>query len=152
MISNRISAENKGGPSPFISATDAPAFMKHKYHAYYYWVVIHELLGHGTGRMLTQDGPESFNFDPKHPPINPLNGEAIRSWYRPGQTWTGLFGDIATTVDECRAELVGAYLMSDKELLKMFGFTNDSDITADNRKTLSIFPHVKFVREPIAKL
>lgn len=42
--------------------------------------------------------------------------------------------------------------MSDKELLKMFGFTNDSDITADNRKTLSIFPHVKFVREPIAKL
>lgn len=121
--------------------------MKHKYHAYYYWVVIHELLGHGTGRMLTQDGPESFNFDPKHPPINPLNGEAIRSWYRPGQTWTGLFGDIATTVDECRAELVGAYLMSDKELLEMFGFTNDSDIAADARKTLSIFPHVKLVGE-----
>lgn len=142
MISNRISAENKGGPSPFISAADAPAFMKHKYHAYYYWVVLHELLGHGTGRMLTQDGPESFNFDAKNPPINPLNGEAVRSWYRPGQTWTGLFGDIATTVDECRAELVGAYLMSDKELLEMFGFTDDSESTADDSKTLRHLLHI----------
>ena len=85
--------------------------------------------------MLTQGGPESFNFDPKNPPVNLLTGEAMRSRYRPGQTWTGLFGDIATTVDERRAELVGAYLMSDKELLEMFGFTDDSEITADDRKS-----------------
>ena len=87
--------------------------------------------------MLTQGGPESFNFDPKNPLVNLLTGEAIRSWYRPGQTRTGLFGDIATTVDECRAELVGAYFMSDTELLEMFGFTDDSEITADDRKSTS---------------
>ena len=54
------------------------------------------------------------------------------SWYKPGQTWTGEFGDLATTVDECRAELVGAYLMDDPELLEMFGFTEASDIRAED--------------------
>lgn len=46
-----------------------------------------------------------------------------------------MFGELATTVDECRAELVGAYLMDDAELLAMFGFTADSEITAQDRKT-----------------
>jgi dipeptidyl-peptidase-3 len=56
----------------------------------------------------------------------------IVSWYKPGQTWTGRFGDLATTVDECRAELMGAYLMYDQELLALFGFTSEVDITAED--------------------
>jgi hypothetical protein len=32
--------------------------------------------------------------------------------------------------DECRAELVGAYLMDDAELLGLFGYTATSEITA----------------------
>ena len=68
------------------------------------------------------------------PPISPLTGEPIATWYRPGQTWTGQFADLATTVDECRAELVGAYLMDDKELLGLFGFNEESEITAEDGK------------------
>ena len=63
-----------------------------------------------------------------------LNRNPIDSWYRPGQTWTGLFGDIATTVDECRAECVGAYLMSDTELLALFGYTIETDVTCKDCK------------------
>lgn len=139
MISNSIAAEKTSKRNPTaacIHPSEAERFLKHKDPAFYLWVVFHELLGHGTGKLLMQDGPKSFNFDIQKPPINPLTGRPIDCWYRPGQTWTGLFGDIATSVDECRAECVGAYLMSDKELLALFGFTDESEITAADRVCL----------------
>ena len=98
-------------------------------------VVLHELLGHGTGKMMIEESNGKFNFDPEKPPINPLTGAPITSWYRPGQTWTGQFADLATTVDECRAELVGAYLMDDVELLSLFGFNESSDSTPEDCTT-----------------
>ena len=101
----------------YVSQPEEEMFYNHKEHAFYLWVVFHELLGHGTGKLLVENSDGSFNFDIQNPPTNPLNGKPVDSWYRPGETWTGLFGDIATTVDECRAECVGAYLMSDPEIL-----------------------------------
>lgn len=97
-----------------------------------WWVVLHELLGHGTGKMMAQDANGQYNFNMNDPPVNPLTGKPIESWYKPGQTWTGQFGDLATTVDECRAELVGTYLMDDVELLDLFGFNSSSEITAED--------------------
>lgn len=67
--------------------------------------------------MLVQEDEERYNFDISRSPMNPLTGRPISSWYGPGQTWTGQFADLATTVDECRAELVGAYLMDDMDNL-----------------------------------
>lgn len=112
-------------------------FQRHKFPAYYYWVVLHELLGHGTGKLMRQVSEEDFNFDVQDLPISPLTSRPITSWYRPGQTWTGQFGDLATTVDECRAELVGAYLMNDAELLGLFGFNDTSEISANDRKPIA---------------
>ena len=132
IIANRMNAESDETQiSPFVDASEAAAFQKHKYAASYIRVVLHELLGHGTGKLMTEEDGE-FNFDIKSPPINPLDQRPIDSWYNSGQTWTGLFGDLATTVDECRAELVGAYLMDDVELLALFGFTSKSEITAQD--------------------
>lgn len=131
-----MSAEgNMAQVCPFIDPDEVQTFQKHKYPAYYWWVVLHELLGHGTGRMMVEHSPGEFNFDPTKPPINPLTGEPIHSWYKPGQTWTGQFGDLATTVDECRAELVGAYLMDDTELLGLFGYNESSEITPEECTT-----------------
>ena len=127
---------NKADICPFIEPLEAEMFQKHKYPAYYWWVVLHELLGHGTGKMMIQEGENHFNFDINAPPINPLTGNPISIWYKPGQTWTGQFGDLATTVDECRAELVGAYLMDNKDLLEHLGFHDKSEITAENSKFL----------------
>lgn len=120
---------------PLYRSGRSESFQKCKYPAYYWWVVLHELLGHGTGRMMVQESDSKFNFDINRPPISPLTGEPIASWYRPGQTWTGQFGDLTTTVDECRAELVGAYLMDDKELLGLLGFTENSEETASDCKS-----------------
>ena len=115
---------------PFIHNSEAEVFRKHKFPAYYWWVVLHELLGHGTGQMMVEESRGKYNFDIDNPPLDPLTGEPIRIWYKPGQTWTGQFADLATTVDECRAELVGAYLMDDEELLELLGFTKESTISA----------------------
>jgi dipeptidyl-peptidase III len=139
IIANRMSAEGNSNQScPFIDDHEVETFQKHKYAAYYWWVVLHELLGHGTGRMMVEHSPGEFNFDVTNPPINPLTGEPIDSWYKPGQTWTGQFGDLATTVDECRAELVGAYLMDEPELLSLFGYNERSEITPEECTALIV--------------
>jgi len=135
-----MSAEsNEAALSQFVDTTEVDRFQKHKYPAYYLWVVLHELLGHGTGKMLVEEKDGIYNFNIHEPPMNPLTGEHINSWYRPGQTWNGVFQDLSTTVDECRCELVGAYLMDDKELLAMFGFTDESEITADDSEFAQSF-------------
>ena len=118
-----------------LDLAEVPNFLKHREHAFYLWVVFHELLGHGTGKLLVENPSGGFNFDPRNPPINPLTGKPINSWYKHGQTWTGIFGEIATTVDECHAECVGAYLLSDMELLAMFGYTDETEITGRDRES-----------------
>lgn len=130
MITNsmNVGIPEEGAGASCVHESEVKKFLLHKSKAFHLWVVFHELLGHGTGKLLVEDGPGSYNFDAQNPPINPLTGKPIDSWYRPGQTWTGLFGDIATSVDECRAECVGAYLMSDMELLALFGFSETTEI------------------------
>ena len=80
-------------------------------------VGIHELIGHGCGRLLAESAPGVFNFDRNNLPINPLTGKAIGTWYKVGQTPKSLFGGIATSYSECFAELVALYLMPEQDLL-----------------------------------
>lgn len=145
-----MSAEsNTADACPFIDPSEAKIFQENKYPAYYWWVVLHELLGHGTGKMMMQESENQFNFDINSPPVNPLTSEPIATWYKPGQTWTGLFGDLATTVDECRAELVGAYLMDNKELLEIFGFNDKSEIRAEDSGLLFRIVLVNLIGEQL---
>ena len=99
---------------------------------------IHELLGHGSGKLLGETHPERFNFDHQNPPVSPLTGRAIESWYRPGQTRTNVFGSIAPSVEECRAMLVPLYLIDNKELLSIFGYDDKSVVKADERELTSM--------------
>lgn len=132
MIANRNSHLSERDIPPFIDSSDSLSYMKHAHQAWKLQITLHELLGHGTGKLLAQYGPDEYNFDVHSPPINPLTGNPVSSWYLLGETWNSVFGDIATSVDECRAESVGAYLMTDKELLAIFGFTDETEITADD--------------------
>lgn len=83
---------------------------------------------------MTEDADGKFNFDIKNPPHNPVSGKAVETWYKPGQTFLGCFGESAVSLEECRAILVGFYLLDDAQFLKGFGFTDSSDVTADERK------------------
>ena len=96
---------------PFITEEDQPLFRREN-EAFSVQVGLHELLGHGSGILfcetVTDDGSSKYNFDPSM--ILSENGEHIQSWYKPGETWSGIFNVLANTYEECRAECVGLYL------------------------------------------
>ncbi|GKZ34170.1 bifunctional diacylglycerol diphosphate phosphatase/phosphatidate phosphatase [Aspergillus brasiliensis] len=98
------------------------------------------LISPGSGdQKFTPDVSEEFLIalatgspSAKKPPLDPFTGKPVESWYRAEQTWTGVFNDLATTVDECRAELVGAYLIDDLDILRIFGYTDQSEVQPDD--------------------
>jgi dipeptidyl-peptidase-3 len=65
--------------------------MKHAHTIHFILTVIHELLGHGSGKIHTETAPGEFNFDHLNPPISPVTGKAIQSWYMPKETWGAVF-------------------------------------------------------------
>ncbi|XDG04467.1 hypothetical protein ABKA04_004082 [Annulohypoxylon sp. FPYF3050] len=95
-------------------------------------IVIHELIGHGTGKFLTEIAPGKFNFNKESPPISPLTGEPIQTWYRPAETWNSVFGKLASTIEECRAYLVAYYLIDNEIILDLFGHDQDNTPTTDD--------------------
>jgi dipeptidyl-peptidase-3 len=76
--------------------------------------------------LLQEKSPGDFNFDKENPPINPLTGKPVATWYKPGQTWGSVFGSMAGSFEECRAELVAMYLSCEFAVLKIFGFGDGS--------------------------
>lgn len=63
-----------------------------------------------------------YNFDKVSPPISPVTNKPIKTWYKPGQTWGSVFGSIAASYEECRAECVAMALSCEFPILKVFGF------------------------------
>jgi dipeptidyl-peptidase-3 len=43
---------------------------------------IHGLISHGSGKLLSEPTPEEFNFDHVQPPISPVTGNPIETWYK----------------------------------------------------------------------
>lgn len=72
---------------------------------------LHELLGHGSGKLL-----ERGNFPANL--TNPLTGKRVESFYLPGETFNSVFSDIKSAYEECRAEAVGLYLGTEKKILR----------------------------------
>jgi len=81
-------------------------------------VAIHELLGHGTGKLFVKDKEGNFNFD-KLSVKHPLTGEEIKTWYEYNETYGAKFGDISSGFEECRADCVGIYLATYNESMEI---------------------------------
>ena len=121
-LGNVLSAKAPNEPIPFISEADLDVYRRCRDPAFEVQVGIHELLGHGTGKLLQETAPGEYNFDIKNPPINPVTNKPVSTWYKPGQTWSSVFGSIASSYEECRAECVAMALGCDFGILKIFGF------------------------------
>jgi len=117
-LANVIAAKSKD-PIDFIDEKDHKLYNELDIPAFEVQVGIHELLGHGTGKLFNESPEGTFNFptDLKHP----LTGGKITSWYKPGETWDSKFASFASTMEECRAECTGLYLCTDTNLLEIFG-------------------------------
>ena len=130
-LGNVLSAKPPNEPLPFIRPEDDEVFREFRDPAFEVQVGLHELLGHGTGKLLQETSPDEYNFDIKNPPISPLTNKPVTTWYKPGQTWSSVFGPIASSYEECRAECVAMALACDFEALKLFGL-GDGTVNMDN--------------------
>lgn len=74
-------------------------------------IALHELIGHGTIKLL---GPEALSV------INPLTDKHIDTYYTEGQTYYSVFGDISNDYEECRAESIALFLCSEPNILEIF--------------------------------
>ncbi|KAL8697595.1 MAG: hypothetical protein Q9224_002237 [Gallowayella concinna] len=130
-LGNVLSAKAPNEPIPFIRPEDLELYQVNRDRAFEVQVGIHELLGHGTGKLLQETSPGKFNFDASKPPISPVTNKPITTYYKPGQTWSSVFGGLSASYEECRAECVAMALSCDFDILKIFGF-GDGKVDVNN--------------------
>lgn len=126
-MGNVLSAKAPNEKIPFIRDEDLEVYKKYRDAAFEVQVGLHELTGHGCGKLLQETAPGVFNFDQSNPPVSPLTNKPVTTWYKPGQTWGSVFGGLAGAYEECRAELVAMYLSCEFPVLKIFGFGDGSE-------------------------
>ncbi|KAJ3192995.1 hypothetical protein HK101_005613 [Irineochytrium annulatum] len=126
-LGNVLNASAPSEALSFVAPEDEPLFRKLRGEAFEVQVGLHELLGHGSGKLLTEEPAGEYNFDIKNPPVNPLTGEKVKTWYKPGETWGSKFGPIAAAYEECRAESVAMALICERDVLEIFGAADHAE-------------------------
>ncbi|KAH7130666.1 peptidase family M49-domain-containing protein [Dendryphion nanum] len=126
-LGNVLSAKAPNESIPFIKDSDLAIYQKYRDPAFEVQVGLHELLGHGCGKLLQETAPGEYNFDIKNPPVSPITHKPVTTYYKPGQTWGSTFGSIAASYEECRAECVAMALSCDFSVLKIFGFGDGTE-------------------------
>ncbi|KAJ7219267.1 aflatoxin-detoxifizyme [Mycena pura] len=126
-LANVLAAKAPGEELTFIHPDDEALYNDWDSRAFELQVANHELLGHGTGKLLQEYSDGTKNFSPDKV-INPLTGNPVTSWYLPGQTPDTVLGEVSSSMEECRAESVALYLASNLEILKIFKYTEKQDI------------------------
>ncbi|SCU96413.1 LAFA_0G06194g1_1 [Lachancea sp. 'fantastica'] len=113
-------------PITFVSDDDRKVLDKYQSDSFEVQVGIHELLGHGSGKLLSELDDGTFNFDKQNPPLG-VDGKPVTTFYKKGETWGSKFGQLAGAFEECRAEVIAMYLITNRELLEIFGFKTKED-------------------------
>eukprot|EP01112_Ceratiomyxa_fruticulosa_P003897 TRINITY_DN1420_c0_g1_i1.p1 TRINITY_DN1420_c0_g1~~TRINITY_DN1420_c0_g1_i1.p1 ORF type:complete len:449 (+),score=97.92 TRINITY_DN1420_c0_g1_i1:972-2318(+) len=131
-LGNVLSARKTDDKTTFLKEADQVLYGKLLKHAFEVQVGIHELLGHGSGKLLSEDNNKKLNFHEGL--INPLTNSPVSSWYKPGETYDSKFKSLGATMEECRAEACGIYLCLIPELLEVFGYggKNDNPISQED--------------------
>jgi dipeptidyl-peptidase III len=151
-LGNVLSAKAPKEPIPFIRTEDDELYRKYRDPAFEVQVGIHELLGHGCGKLLQETAPGEYNFNHKNPPISPIDDKPITSYYKPGQTWSSVFGSIASSYEECRAECVAMALSCDFEILQIFGFGNGKEDMDNEAGDVLYVAYLSMARAGVAAL
>jgi len=121
-LGNVLSASAPTEKITFLTPEDEELFKQWRGKSFEVQVAIHELLGHGSGKLLREGETEAggLNFS-INDVVHPITGGKITKYYKPGQTWDSVFGSDASSYEECRAEAVGIYLCTVPKILAIFG-------------------------------
>lgn len=118
-LNNSVNAKLSGAAVKMKFATEeqAETLKANSRRCYEAHVACHELLGHGSGKLIyrSPDGSATKFTDP-------LNGEVFESCYEEGETWKSKFNVISTSYEECRADTCGFHLVPNPEVYEIFGF------------------------------
>lgn len=125
-LGNILNAKSGNEPITFVHEKDYDLFNKYRNDSFEVQVGIHELLGHGSGKLLSELHDGSFNYDHSNPPTG-IDGKPVTTYYKKGETWGSKFGSLAGAYEECRAEVIALYLITNRELLEIFGFKTKED-------------------------
>ncbi|KAL8603617.1 hypothetical protein ACOMHN_005559 [Nucella lapillus] len=123
-LGNVLTAGYKDTKITFLTKEDAELYSKYKIPSFEVQVGLHELLGHGSGKLFNQKANGSLDFDVSSVTHTETGGK-ITSWYKPGETWDSKFASLGSTYEECRAECVGIYLCLHADILSIFGFDGE---------------------------
>lgn len=151
-LGNVLSAKAPDEKIPFIKDSDFEVYSKYRDGAFEVQVGLHELLGHGCGKLLQETSPGKYNFDVQDPPISPVSQKPVSTWYKPGQTWGSVFGATAASYEECRAECVAMALSCDFDILGIFGFGNGSEDINGEAGDVLYTAYLQMARAGIAAL
>ncbi|XP_078001286.1 dipeptidyl peptidase 3-like [Glandiceps talaboti] len=122
-LGNVLNSSTKDQKVTFLTDEDKELFGNLKAPSFELQVGLHELLGHGSGKLFQKDEHGKLNFDVDT--VKHLDsGAKIESWYNHGETWDAKFPVIGSSYEECRAECVGIYLCLNREILSIFGHEN----------------------------
>ena len=110
----------------FLKESDVDMLLKNQSSALTIIVALHELLGHGTGKLFSQDAEGVKNWDTETVK-NPFNGEDITTFYNHGETWSQKFGKLHSGYEECRADSVALHLIQFPEPFEIFCPNQESE-------------------------
>jgi len=126
-LGNVIAAAYKSDKkNPFVTLSDHEMLEKYRVKSFEVQVGLHELLGHGSGKLLRKEADGSLNYPSSL--INPLDGLQVSKMYEPGETYDSKFTRLGSSYEECRAECVGLFLSTDKDVLNIFGITDTDEM------------------------
>jgi len=114
-LGNVLSASYGGTKkNTFVNESDNLLLKKYKVPSFEVQVGLHELLGHGSGKLLYSGKfPETL--------INPITGEPVAHSYATGDTYDSVFTSLGSSYEECRAECVGIHLCLEPGVCEIFG-------------------------------
>ncbi|MGL4948242.1 MAG: dipeptidyl-peptidase 3 family protein, partial [Mycoplasma sp.] len=109
----------------FCWENDKTILSKHALQAMTVMVGLHELLGHGSGKLLRKNENGEFNFDHEKL-INPLTNKVVDQYYEGSSTYEQKFMDLGRSMEECRADLTALYFVYNKTAHSIFDITDEN--------------------------